>query len=179
MRKICYHVATTLDGYIAHRDGSIRGIVEDGDHVEDYLSSLQRYDTVIMGRRTYEFGYDFGLAPGERAYPNMTHWIFSKTIDISPADGVHVVRNDWLGKIDQLIASDGPEIYLCGGSVFAGTLLAAGRIGCLRLKVNPVVFGEGLPLFAGRQPDLSKFNLTNTKTYQSGVVLLDYELDAT
>lgn len=175
MRKICYHVAVTLDGFIARDDGSIDGFLEEGDHADDYLKSLQQYDTVIMGRRTYEFGYDYGLKPGERAYPNMQHWIFSKSIEISPADGVHVVRSVWLDRIDELTAQDGPEIYLCGGSAFAGSLLAAGRIGRLRLKLNPVLFGVGLPLFAGLQPKPSTFKFVRSKPYEIGVVLLEYE----
>jgi len=33
-----------------------------------------------MGKNTYEFGYKFGLKPGQRAYPHMTHYIFSNSL---------------------------------------------------------------------------------------------------
>ena len=174
MRNICYHVAVTLDGFIARQDGSIDGFPHEGDHVEDYNKALLEYDTVIMGRKTYEFGYAFGLKPGERAYPNMEHWIFSKTIDFAPYDGVNLVREDWLGVVDKLRAADGHDIYLCGGSIFAGWLLSEGRIDRLKLKLNPVAFGSGVPLFAGHQSDIINFELVNTKPYQSGVVLNEY-----
>ena len=140
MRDICYHVAVTLDGFIAHQDGSIDGFPHEGDHVDDYTKALLDYDTVIMGRKTYEFGYAFGLEPGERAYPNMKHWIFSKTIDFTPAEGVTIVRKNWLSIIDELRGADGNAIYLCGGSLFAGWLLSEGRIDQFKLKVNPIVF---------------------------------------
>lgn len=78
MRKLIYHVATTLDHYIAHEDHSIEGFLQEGDHVTDYVASFQNYDTVIMGKATYEFGYQYGMEPGQPAYPNMKHYIFLK-----------------------------------------------------------------------------------------------------
>lgn len=38
-----------------------------GDGVARYLKDLEAFDTVIMGRNTYEFGYKFGLKPGQLA----------------------------------------------------------------------------------------------------------------
>ena len=174
MRGICYHVAVTLDGFIARPDGSTEGFPEDGDHVEDYTSALADYDTVIMGRNTYEFGYAFGLKPGERAYPHMEHWIFSKSIDVTPKDGVNVVRKYCLETIDELRAMEGSDIYLCGGSVLAGWLLSEGKIDRMILKLNPVTFGEGLPLFSGQTSHLEKFDLLSTKPYENGVILNEY-----
>ena len=95
MRKLVYHVATTLDNYIAHEDGSIGGFAAfgEGDHVIDYLESLKGYDTVVMGKATYEFGYQFGLQPGQPAYPHMVHYIFSDHLNLENADpNVHVKK---------------------------------------------------------------------------------------
>ena len=61
MKKLIYHVGTTLDNFICQEDGSIVGFLADGDHIPDYLESLKNYDTVLMGKSTYEFGYGFGL----------------------------------------------------------------------------------------------------------------------
>lgn len=174
MRKICYHVAASLDGFIAGPDGSADSFLAEGDHVDAYLKSLESYDTVIMGRRTYEFGYEFGLTPGERAYPNMEHWIFSRTLAVTPASGVHIVRDNWLEKIDNLRAMDGPPIYLCGGSVFAGWLLRESRIDALIIKLNPVVFGAGLPLFSGAEYRPENYDLLSAKEFKSGVLELHY-----
>src|SRR5262249_26567871 len=63
MRKLKYYVASTVDGFIGHEDGSVNGFLEQGEHVTDYLESLKTwFDVVLMGRKTYEFGFQFGVS---------------------------------------------------------------------------------------------------------------------
>ncbi|HRF97471.1 MAG TPA: hypothetical protein PLZ51_19825, partial [Aggregatilineales bacterium] len=62
-RKLVYYVATTVDHYIAHEDGSVGGFLTEGQHIPDYFASLRDYDTVIMGKNTYESGYAYGVKP--------------------------------------------------------------------------------------------------------------------
>jgi dihydrofolate reductase len=176
MRNISYHVATSVDHYIAHEDGSVGGFLPEGDHIPAYLAHLQEYDTVIMGRHTYEFGYAFGLEPGQPAYPHMQHYIFSKSIQLPDvSEKVEVVAHNQLEMIRTLKAGEGSDIYLCGGGQFAGWLLDHGLIDKLRIKLNPSVFGRGIPLFGDSRRDVA-LALTDTTVYESGVLLLDYEL---
>lgn len=171
-----YHVASTLDHFIAREDGSTTGFPEKGDHVDDYLQSLNNYDTVIMGRKTYEFGYDYGLEKGALAYPHMRHYIFSKTLQFDKKDDkLEIISNDQLEVVKNLKSEEGTPIYLCGGGAFAGFLLEHELIDELILKLNPVIFGKGIPLFGdcGKAADLA---LTDSKTYNSGVMLLSYKL---
>jgi dihydrofolate reductase len=51
MRKLRYYVACSVDGFIAHEDGTWDGFLPEGEHVADYLASLERFDAVLMGRR--------------------------------------------------------------------------------------------------------------------------------
>jgi dihydrofolate reductase len=170
-------VATSLDHYIAHEDGSIGGFIPEGDHIPAYLAHLQEYDTVIMGRRTYEFGYAFGLEPGQPAYPHMQHYIFSKSLEVPDvSEKVNLVAEDQLAFIHSLKAGSGSDIYLCGGGVFAGWLLDEGLIDKLRIKLNPALFGRGIPLFGNSQRAVNLI-LTDTTVYTSGVLLLDYEIN--
>ena len=177
MRKIIYHVATTVDGFIAHEDHSIEGFIPEGDHVDEYLASLKQYDTVIMGKKTYEFGYQYGLQPGHAAYPHMKNYIFSKTMDIEPVhDNFQIVDGNEIAFIKNLKKQKGTPIYLCGGGAFAGYLLENELIDQLILKQNPAVFGKGIKLF-GDSIKTVGFSLEQQKTYKSGVLLLTYKIN--
>lgn len=176
MRELVYHVATSLDHFICDANGSVAAFPADGDHVTDYLAHLQTYDTVVMGRHTYEFGYQFGLQPGQLAYPHMRHYVVSKTLELPEGSQVHVVRHNAVDFIKGLKQEEGTPIYLCGGGKLACTLLQNQLIDRLLMKVNPILLGAGTPLFDG-VPPLTSLKLLATKSYQSGVVLLTYQVN--
>jgi dihydrofolate reductase len=177
MRKLFYHVSTTLDNFICQEDGSIGGFLAEGDHIPDYLDSLKNYDTVLMGKATYEFGYGYGLKPGTAPYPTMKNYVFSKSLQIdSPIEEqLTIVRTDAVSFIRNLKTEAGRPIYLCGGGIFASTLLDNNLIDSLIIKLNPVLLGKGIRLFerSSRKADLS---LIDTKIYKSGVILLTYSI---
>jgi len=82
MRKLKYYVASTVDGFIGHEDGSVNGFLEQGEHVTDYLESLKTwFEVVLMGRKTYEFGFQFGVT---NPYPWLKQYVFSRTMKESP-----------------------------------------------------------------------------------------------
>ena len=180
MRKLVYHVATTLDNYIAHEDGSIDGFsaFAEGDHVIDYLESLKEYDTVVMGKATYEFGYQFGLQAGQPAYPHMQHYIFSKTLkfDAPPNPNVNIVEKDELEVIKRLKEQSGTDIYLCGGGAFAGFLAEHDQIDELRIKLYPIILGRGIRLF-GKSEHTMDLSLIDSKVYQTGAILVRYRVN--
>lgn len=177
MRKLIYHVGTTLDNFICNEDGSIGGFLPEGDHIPDYLESLKNYDAVLMGKSTYEFGYGFGLKPGMAPYPTMKNYVFSQSIQIdSPIDErLTVVRSDAVTFVRDLKNTEGGSIYLCGGGIFASTLLDNNLIDSLIIKLNPVLLGSGVRLFE-RSTQQVELSLTDTKIYNSGVVLLTYSI---
>jgi len=172
MRKIKYHIATTLDGFIAREDGSFDFFVMEGDHATDYLTSLATYDTVIMGRRTYDVGLKVGVTD---PYPNMATYVFSRSLEESPNPRVKVVANDVETTVQRLKEQPGTDIYFCGGGDLATTLFAAGLIDEVLIKLNPVLLGSGIPL-APRLRDATHLDLLSTKVYRNGVVLLHYAI---
>lgn len=167
MRKLVYYVATSLDGFIAHEDGSWEGFVPEGDHVDDYLASLERFDTVLMGRKTYEVGVNMGKTD---PYPTMESYVFSTSMKESPDERVTLLSGGAPELARKLKAEEGGDIYLCGGSVLASELAAADLIDELALKVNPFVMGTGVPLFSPSTP-LMRLRPMDRKIYESGVVL--------
>jgi dihydrofolate reductase len=171
MRSLKYHVAITLDGFIARTDHSVDGFVPEGDHVTDYLQSLRSdYDVALMGRKTYEFGFQFGVT---NPYPWMRQYVVSRTMEKSPDPNVEVVSEDITGFVKELKGEEGKGIYLCGGARLAASLFREGLIEEVIVKLNPVVFGSGIPLFSGLDKGRD-LEMIGNKVYGSGVVLLHY-----
>ena len=153
MGKIVYYVAISIDGFIAGVDGDASAFTANGSGVDQYLKDLETFDTVIMGRKTYEFGYQFGLQPGQLAYKHMVHYIFSNTLDLANPDPRLSVEPLAIDRVREIKKMTGKPIYLCGGGTFAGWLLNNQLIDQVKVKLNPLILGQGIPLFVGvKQP---------------------------
>jgi dihydrofolate reductase len=175
MRKIVYYVASSLDGFISGLNGDISGFVGTGNGVEKYISDLANFDTVIMGRHTYEFGYRFGLQPGHPAYPHMRHYIFSDNLKLENADPKVEVKNINLQEIERLQNQSGLDIYLCGGGRFAGWLLDNKKIDILKLKLNPLILGQGVKIF-GNSEQTCKTELIQTEVFDNGLQIMTFNI---
>ncbi|WGK64975.1 dihydrofolate reductase family protein [Croceiramulus getboli] len=173
--KIIYYVASSLDGYIAGVQDDISKFPAAGKGVDHYLADLKHFETVLMGRRTYEFGYQFGLLPGQPAYPHMKHYIFSETLQIDHlADNVHIEKLS-AERIQEIRNEADTDIYLCGGGQLAGWLLDHGLIDLLKLKLNPIILGDGIPLFGNSTSSFSA-QLMEKQSFKDGLQLLTYAL---
>ena len=175
MRKIIYYVASSIDGYISGPNDDISGFISSGNGVDKYLADLANYDTVIMGRKTYEFGYKFGLQPGKPAYPHMTHYIFSNTLTFGKADPkVHILKPK-VSEIKKIQSRSGSDIYLCGGGLFAGWLLDNNKIDQVKIKLNPFIQGSGVKLFGNSKTSI-KLKLNNNELFDNGLQIMTFDV---
>ena len=188
MRRLTYLVACTVDRFIALEDGSFDCFLMEGPHIDDLVSSFpdtipghlrealgvengnKRFDTVLMGRGTYEVGLGEGVTS---PYPHLRQFVFSRQMETSLHEDVTLVSTDPLGFVRELKKEDGMDIWLCGGGKLASALLL--EIDMIILKVHPVLIGAGIPLFHGPYTQES-LSLTALKTYDNGVALMQYEL---
>lgn len=174
MRRIVYYVASSLDGYIAGKNDDISKFILQGEGVERYQSDLANFGTVIMGRKTYEFGYQYGLEPGQPAYPNMQHHIFSNRLQIDYLSESVKVEKLSVDRVNEIRQNASTDIYLCGGGEFAGWLLENGLIDQLKIKLNPVVLGGGTRLF-GSSMTTEKWELKEKESFSDGLQILTYD----
>ena len=175
MRKIIYYVATSLDGFIAGKNDDVSMFAHRGEGVDQYMYDLQSFDTVIMGRNTYEFGYQYGLMPGQPAYPNMEHYIFSNSLSFEGADDQVHVRPVDLDALREIKDQVGSAIYLSGGGTFAGWLLENNMIDELRLKVNPILLGDGTKLF-GEYRTTNRLQMMDHQSFDDGFQIAKYQI---
>ena len=174
MQKIIYYVASSLDGYIAGENDDISQFILRGEGVEKYQSDLDNFGTVIMGRKTYEFGFQYGLEPGQPAYPKMEHYIFSNSLRIDNLAESVKIENLSTDRIKEIRQNAMTDIYLCGGGHFAGWLLDNGLIDQLKLKLNPIVIGKGTKLF-GSSTASESWKLIDKESFSDGLQILTYD----
>lgn len=172
MSELVYYVASTLDGFIAHEDGSFDGFAWDDEVVSDFFNDQKQFDTVLMGRKTYEVGLKEGKTS---PYPEMRQIVFSKSLDASPDPAVELVSSDLVEFVKGLKSESDRPIWVCGGSEIATQLVKAGLIDKIVIKLNPVIFGSGIPLF-GSIPQHVSLKLVGQKTYGCGIVFNTYEV---
>lgn len=146
MQPIIYDVAVSADGFIAGMNADVSAFPHTGPIVTDYANRLSGYRVALMGRATYEFGYQYGLEPGRNPYPHMRSIVVSSNLSLPETAEVEVWR-DFTKLTDLRRTAPGP-IYLCGGGRLAASLVKAGQLSELRLKRAPVVLGGGTPLFS-------------------------------
>ncbi len=172
MRKLKYYVASSIDGFIARKDGSFNDFVFKGEVVNDYIESFKLFDIVLMGRKTYEVGLKEGKT---NPYPMMKSYVFSRSMKQSPDEKVEFVSENGIELVKSLKNEAGKDIYLCGGANLATKLFTENLIDEIVLKVNPFVMGSGIPLF-GEVIKPTFLELTDSKIYENGVVLVNYRV---
>jgi len=186
MRKLVYYIAVSLDGRIASPDGDFSAFPMEGDHFAtifgEFADTLptpalaalglqptgDRFDTVIVGWNTYAVGLPDLPSP----YPHLRQYVVTRdhsAADVAP--GI-TLASDPRALVRGLKAEEaGADIWLCGGAQLASDLAA--EIDTLILKVNPVLFGGGIPLLDGDY-DPASFDLVSSRSFESGVLINEY-----
>lgn len=160
MRKLCYFIGSTVDGFIAAPDGDL-GHYDVTPALLEYVTAHypetlptparaalgveaphRRFDTVIMGRGTYEPGVAQGLTS---PYAHLRQYVAATGLT-SPDPDVTVVA-DPVATVRELKTAAGLDIWLAGGGGLAAAL--RDEIDELVVKVYPVVAGDGIRMFSG------------------------------
>lgn len=160
MNQIIYYVASSLDGYVSGPKGDGSMFVRSGSVANRYGEDMATFDAVMMCRQTYEFGYGYGLQPGQPACEGKRHYIFSNTLRFASSHAdVEIVAPTVENVLEMKANSTGP-ICLCGGGPFAGWLLENQLIDIVKVRLNPVIIGSGTTLF-GASPASTRMELVS------------------
>ncbi len=187
MRKLVYYIAQSVDGFIADPagDGNIFPISEEftryataefpetlPTHIRPMFgledAPNMRFDTILMGRRTYQPGLDIGVTS---PYAHLRQYVVSRSIHTSPDPAVEIVSGDVVAKVRELKAEDGLDIYLCGGGDLAGQL--RDEIDELQVKTYPVLVGAGVPVFSAGFA-VTDLAMTGSRVLDNGMIFTTY-----
>lgn len=167
-RRVRYVVATSLDGFIAGPNDEADWIVMDPDIDFEELSS--QFDTMLMGRRTFEWIQASGGGGSTRG---MDVFVFSRTLKAEQHPEVTLVEDAEQALAD-IRSKPGKDVWLFGGGSLFGSLAELGYVDTVEVAVMPVLLGEGVRLL---QPTSQRvgLQLTRHKLYtNTGIVLLEY-----
>lgn len=177
---VTIHMAASLDGFIARKDGSVDWLetsdeFEAGETLapEDIAAFLTTIDCYVMGSRTYEtaLGFEakgFGWAYGDKPTFVLTTRELPKlrnTVEFYSGDLAELVN----GRLKRAFRS----VWVVGGGAVAGECLRRGLADELRYSIMPILIGDGISFF-DRLDEGVPLHLLEVKAYKNGMLELRY-----
>jgi len=173
--RVTIHMVSSLDGYIAKKDGSVswlqtsdsyeKGVI--GENAEEFLKTI---DCFVLGSRTYEQALTLGWPYGDVPTIVLTHRDLP-----SDRENVQFYSGDLNTLISDRLRSQYKNIWLVGGATLAQDFIRLQLADDIRLSIVPIMLGEGMRFLEriGREQAL---HLKDVTAYRDGMVELWYEI---
>ncbi|MBN8707503.1 MAG: dihydrofolate reductase family protein [Bacteroidetes bacterium] len=191
MRKIISFMHISLDGFVAGPNGEMNWIKVDQDIFDHVGKRISEGDTSLYGRKTFEMmeGYWPTAAdkPGatkhdiehSKWYSKVHKVVLSKTLKEAGLTNTTVISDNLAERLNEIKKSptDGSEdILLFGSPTATHSLMQQNLIDGYWLFVNPIILGQGIPLFVDIKEKI-KLKLLTTRSFTCGVTELNYIVD--
>ena len=176
---------TSLDGFVAGLNGELDWAKLD-DEIFDFVATMtDNADTALYGRVTYQLMESYWPKAGKQPnaskhdkehsawYNKVSKVVLSKTISEKGLDNTKVISDQLADNINKIKKQEGKNILIFGSPTASHSLLSLGLIDEFWLFVNPILLGQGKPLFKGINENI-KLKLAETKTFACGVIALHY-----
>jgi dihydrofolate reductase len=186
MRSLVYFMHASLDGFVAGTKGEMNWITVD-DELFDFVSTMtDKADTALYGRVTYQMMEAYWPTAAEQPnaskhdkehsvwYKNVSKVVLSKTMNETGLVNTKVISDNLPENINKLKKEPGKNILIFGSPRASHSLLNAGLVDEFWIFVNPILLGQGIPLFKDVR-DIVKLKLIESKTFTSGVIALHYK----
>jgi dihydrofolate reductase len=174
MRKISLFIATSLDGYIAkpNDDLSFLTLVEKEGEDYGYAEFTDTIDTVIIGRRTYDYVLK-EIGPSHYDNGQRDVYVITRN-ERAPIGRTTFYSGNLTELVERLKSESGKNIYCDGGAEVINELLKHDLIDEFIISVIPILLGDGIRLFKDGRPE-KVLEFITAKTFESGLTQLRYK----
>lgn len=183
MRKLLVSNLISLDGYLAGAEGDLSWFGVGPDFFTYVHEMMPTLGMILFGRVTYEMmvGYwtkpevereDPAVAPFMNELPKLVASRTLKQVAWGRWDNVTVTA-DPVTAVRALKAKAGKDMVIFGSGGLVSTLAEAGLIDEYRLMMNPVILGQGTPMFRGL-PHRVPLRLVASEVFDHKMVMLTY-----
>jgi dihydrofolate reductase len=188
MRKIISFMHISLDGFVAGPNGEMGWIKVDEEIFDHVGKRISETDTALYGRVTYQMMESYWPAAGDEPdaskhdidhskWYNKAHKVvLSKTLKEADLTNTTIISDNLSDRINEIKQQPGSEILLFGSPTATHSLIQQNLIDGYWLFVNPIILGQGIPLFVGIK-DKTGLKLLTTRQFTSGVTELNYTVD--
>jgi dihydrofolate reductase len=188
MRKLISFMHISLDGFVAGPNGEMDWIKVDEEIFDHVGKRISEGDTALYGRVTYQMMEDYWPSAGDkpaaskhdlehsRWYNKVRKVVLSKTMKDTGLNNTRIISNNLSEQINEIKEQAGTEILVFGSPTATHSLIQRNLIDGYWLFVNPVILGQGIPLFVDIK-DRIKLNLLTTRQFACGVTELNYSVD--
>ncbi|HMH10764.1 MAG TPA: dihydrofolate reductase family protein, partial [Candidatus Nitrosopolaris rasttigaisensis] len=185
-RKVILSNMVTLDGFFEGPNKELDWQIVDGENKEYAIDLLSKVDALLFGRVTYQLMADYWPAAATNPSTpksdleiadkmnNLPKIVFSKTLQEVKWNNSRLVKENIAEEISKMKQQPGKDMVIFGSGSIVSTFMQHGLIDEYRIIVNPIVLGNGNPLFKGINGK-QNLKLLNTKVFDSGIVILFYE----
>ena len=168
-KSIAVFIAMSLDGYIATKQDSLEWLMKTaGEGDNGYGEFYATVDTVVMGRRTYDWLLT-ELGIDHFPYADKACYVFSSTLQGSRGN-VHFVNEDATTFVRRFDGQQGGKLWLVGGGRLLHDFMKEQLIDEWIITVTPTVLGQGIPLFLPHETE-TRLTLVGVRTFNQFVAL--------
>lgn len=178
----------SLDGFVAVPNGEMDWIKVDQEIFDHVGKRIGEGDTSLYGRVTYEMMESYWPTAADQPnaskhdiehskwYANVKKVVLSRTLNEEGLNNTKIISDNLSESINELKQQEGQDILLFGSPTATHSLMQLNLIDGYWLFVNPIILGQGIPLFAGIKEKI-KLKLLTTQQFTCGVTELNYTVD--
>ena len=172
--NVSVYIATSLDGFIARKNGDLDWLPTPTEGGEDYgyAQFMSTINAVVMGRNTFEKVLSFGgWHYDKKVFVLSSHRIEIPSELSEKVEALHQPPRELIRELEQ---RGNRKIYLDGG-VTIQRFLSEGLVHEMTITTIPILIGEGLPLFGQTEKDI-QLQLIEAKSFPNGLVQKKYNV---